>query len=155
MRADYMMMYSYNRERSLFITHAYGLSTEVWCCPVKLQSKKINMDNRTIARNLKKLRVAARYTQNEMAQTLGVKRSAYSNYESGEREVPYDVIEKASDFFGCDMTVLFEENENVDVMILASAFQLDGMAAEDAAEIMRFKDIVKSYLKMEAIETRL
>lgn len=33
MRADYMMMYSYNRERSLFITHAYGLSTEVWCCP--------------------------------------------------------------------------------------------------------------------------
>lgn len=35
MRADYMMMYSYNRERSLFITHAYGLSTEVWCCPIK------------------------------------------------------------------------------------------------------------------------
>lgn len=33
MRADYMMMYSYNRERSLFITHAYGLSTEVWQCP--------------------------------------------------------------------------------------------------------------------------
>lgn len=33
MRADYMMMYSYNRERFLFITHAYGLSTEVWCCP--------------------------------------------------------------------------------------------------------------------------
>lgn len=36
MRADYMMMYSYNRERSLFITHAYGLSTEVWCCPILL-----------------------------------------------------------------------------------------------------------------------
>lgn len=34
MRADYMMMYSYNRERSLFITHAYGLSTEVWQCPI-------------------------------------------------------------------------------------------------------------------------
>lgn len=52
------------------------------------------------------------------------------------------------------MTVLFEENENVDAMILASAFRLDGMTAEDAAEIMRFKDIVKSYLKMEAIEAR-
>ncbi len=108
----------------------------------------------TIARNLKKLREAARYTQNEMAQALGVKRSAYSNYESGDREVPYNVIEKASDFFSCEMTMLFEGNENVDGMILASAFQLDGITADDAVEIMRFKDIVKSYLKMEAIAAR-
>ena len=52
------------------------------------------------------------------------------------------------------MTILFEENENVDAMILASAFRIEGMTAEDAVEIMRFKDIVKSYLKMEAIEAR-
>ena len=110
--------------------------------------------DKTIARNLKKLRETARYTQDEVAQALGITRSAYSNYESGDREVPYDVIEKASDFFGCDMTVLFEENENVDAMILASAFRIDGIAPEDAGEIMRFKDIVKSYLKMEAIEAR-
>ncbi|ROS85204.1 MULTISPECIES: helix-turn-helix domain-containing protein [Bacteroidales] len=110
--------------------------------------------DKIIARNIKKLRETARYTQDEIAQALGVTRSAYSNYESGDREVPYDVIEKASDFFGCDMAVLFEENENVDAMILASAFRLDGMTDDDAAEIMRFKDIVKSYLKMEAIEAR-
>ncbi len=110
--------------------------------------------DKIIARNIKKLRETARYTQDEIAQALGVTRSAYSNYESGDREVPYDVIEKASDFFGCDMAVLFEENENVDAMILVSAFRLDGMTADDAAEIMRFKDIVKSYLKMEAIEAR-
>ena len=110
--------------------------------------------DKIIARNIKKLRETARYTQDEIAQALGVTRSAYSNYESGDREVPYDVIEKASDFFGCDMAVLFEENENVDAMILASAFRLDGMTDDDAAEIMRFKDIVKSYLKMEAIQAR-
>ena len=110
--------------------------------------------DKIIARNIKKLRETARYTQDEIAQALGVTRSPYSNYESGDREVPYDVIEKASDFFGCDMAVLFEENENVDAMILASAFRLDGMTDDDAAEIMRFKDIVKSYLKMEAIEAR-
>lgn len=110
--------------------------------------------DKIIARNIKKLRETARYTQDEIAQALGVTRSAYSNYESGDREVPYDVIEKASDFFGCDMAVLFEENENVDAMILVSAFRLDGMTDDDAAEIIRFKDIVKSYLKMEAIEAR-
>ena len=110
--------------------------------------------NKIIGSNIKKLRETARYTQDEVAQAIGITRSAYSNYESGNREVPYDVIEKASDFFGCDMAMLFEENENVDAMILASAFRLDGMTSEDAVEIMHFKDIVKSYLKMEAIEVR-
>ena len=110
--------------------------------------------DKTIARNLKKLRETARYTQDEVAQSLGITRSAYSNYESGDREMPYDVIEKASNFFGCEMTMLFEENDNVDAMILATAFRIDGIAPEDAGEIMRFKDIVKSYLKMEAIEAR-
>ena len=108
----------------------------------------------TIATNLKKLREAARYTQDEVAQALGITRSAYSNYESGQREAPYDVLEKVSDLFGCDMYVLFEENENADAMILASAFRLDGLTDEDADEIVRFKDIVKSYLKMEAIEAK-
>lgn len=111
------------------------------------------MDN-VIARNLKKLREIAGYTQEDVAQALGITRSAYSNYEGGGREIPYDVIENASDFFGCDMTILFEENENVDALILASAFRIDGITHEDAAEIMRFKDIVKSYLKMEAIGAR-
>lgn len=110
--------------------------------------------NKVIARNIKKLRETGRYTQEEVARALGIMRSAYSNYESGEREVSYDVIEKASDFFGCDMTQLFEENDNVDAYIPASAFRLDGMTQRDAMEIMRFKDIVRSYLKMEAIEAR-
>ena len=110
--------------------------------------------DKNISRNLKKLRETARYAQDEVAHALGITRSAYSNYESGDREMPYDVIEKASDFFGCDMMVLFEDNENVDAMILASAFRIDGIAPEDAGEIMRFKDIVKSYLKMEAIEAK-
>lgn len=110
--------------------------------------------DKAISRNLKKLRETARYTQYEVAQALGITRSTYSNYESGEREMPYNVIEKASDFFGCDMTVLFEENENVDAMILASAFRIDSITPEDAGEIMKFKDIVKSYLKMEAIEAK-
>ena len=108
----------------------------------------------TIATNLKKLREAARYTQDEVAQALGITRSAYSNYESGEREAAYDVLEKVSDLFGCDMYVLFEDNENADAMILASAFRLDGLTDEDAEEIVRFKDIVKSYLKMEAFEAK-
>lgn len=108
--------------------------------------------NKTVATNLKKLREATRYTQYEVSQSLGITRSAYSNYESGEREVPYDILEKASNLFGCDMYIFFEDNDKVDAMILASAFRLDGLTENDASEIIRFKDIVKSYLKMEVID---
>ncbi len=50
--------------------------------------------NNMLANNLKKLRETAFYTQEQVSQALGVSRSAYSNYESGEREVPYDILEK-------------------------------------------------------------
>lgn len=110
--------------------------------------------DKIIAKNIKKLRETARYTQEEVAKALGITRSAYSNYESGEREIPYDIIERASDFFGCEMVLLFDENDYVDAQILASAFRIDDLMPEDAEEIMRFKDVVKSYLKMESIEAR-
>lgn len=110
--------------------------------------------NKTTASNLKKLREAARYTQEDVAHALGISRSAYSNYESGDRETPYDILEKASNLFGCDMYVFFEDNANVDDLILASAFRIDGITPDDTREIMRFKEIVKAYMKMEAIEAR-
>lgn len=111
--------------------------------------------NTIVVHNIKKFREVALYTQDEMAQVIGITPSDYIGYESGDREVPYyDVIEKACDMFGCDMTVLFEDNEDVDALILTSAFRIDNMTTEDAKEIMRFNDIVTSYLRMEAIETR-
>ena len=113
----------------------------------------LDMD-KILARNLKRIREAARYTQDEVSSAIGVTRSAYSNYESGEREMPYDVIERVSDFFGCDMMLLFEENDMTEHQIFATAFRVDGLIDDDAAEVMRFKDVVKSYLKMEAIERK-
>lgn len=89
-----------------------------------------------------------------MATALGITRSAYSNYESGEREMPYNITEKASNLFGCEMNILFENNNTNDALILASAFRLNGIEASDADEIIRFKDIVKSYIKMGKIEAR-
>lgn len=107
--------------------------------------------NTIIGNNLKKLRSVSGYTQDEVASALGIRRSAYSNYECGEREMPYDILEKASNLFGCEQYVFFEEEASVDNMILASAFRLEGLDKNDLPEIIRFKDIVKSYLKMERL----
>ena len=50
-------------------------------------------ENQIIGRNMKALREANSYTQEQVAAYLGINRSAYANYESGEREAPIDVLE--------------------------------------------------------------
>lgn len=107
--------------------------------------------NKIIGNNLKKLRNISAYTQDEIASALSITRSAYSNYESGDREMPLDLLEKASNLFGCELYLFFEEDAIADDMILASAFRLDGLCESDLQEIIRFKDMVKSYLKMEQL----
>lgn len=107
--------------------------------------------NQVIGENLKNLKKISGFSQDEIARTIGVSRSAYSNYEAGTREMPYDVLEKAATLFGCEPGLLFEENATARNEIMACAFRVDDLTAEDLQEIMYFKDIVKNYLKMERI----
>lgn len=60
-------------------------------------------ENQIIGRNMKAMREANSYTQEQVAAYLGINRSAYANYETGEREAPIDVLEKACNLFGCEM----------------------------------------------------
>lgn len=106
--------------------------------------------NEIIGHNLKRIRSIADFTQDEVATALGINRSAYSNYESGNREMPLDLLEKAADLFGCELYAFFEENVSED-MILAVAFRIENLKENDLNEIMRFKDIVKSYIKMDQL----
>lgn len=110
--------------------------------------KSINL---TIGENLKKIREISGFTQEQVAQFIGIERSAYSNYEGGIREVPYSVLEKISDLFGCEPYLLFEDNIHMDDEIMATAFRISDLGYEDLKEVANFKDIVKSYLKMERL----
>ena len=100
--------------------------------------------NQIVGENLKKTRELSGFTQEQVAKSIGVERSAYSNYESGVREVPFHLLEKIADLFGCEAFLLFEDNVEADNEILATE---EG----DLKEIAHFKDLVKSYLKMERI----
>ena len=104
--------------------------------------------NQIIGENLKKIRELSGFTQEQIAKSIGIERSAYSNYEGGTREVPYDILEK---LFGCEPFILFEDNVQADNEILATAFRISDLEDDDLKEIANFKDIVKSYLKMERI----
>ena len=105
----------------------------------------------TIAKNLKALREANGYTQEKVAEYLGVGRSAYANYESGERETPLDVLEKAAALFGCELSLLFEEDEAAMRNMLVCAFRADNLNTADMHEVASFKNVVMNYLKMERL----
>lgn len=107
--------------------------------------------NKIVGNNLKKMRNASSFSQEEISSALGITRSAYSNYESADREMPLKVLEKASNLFGCELYAFFEEDAMSDDVILASAFRFDDLCNSDLQEIIKFQDIVKSYIKMDRL----
>lgn len=104
-----------------------------------------------VGRNLKALREANGYTQEQVANFLGIGRSAYANYEAGERETPMEVMERASELFGCELALLFDEDEQAVRNMLVCAFRADNLSVNDMKEVAAFKNIVLNYMKMERL----
>ena len=108
-------------------------------------------DRLIIAKNIKLLRQASNYTQENVASFLGIGRSAYSNYESGDRELPLSCMEKLADLYGCDAYMLYEENESVIESKLATAFRVDNLSPADMEQIAAFKRVVRNSLMMDTM----
>ena len=107
--------------------------------------------NQIVGENLKNLREIAGFTQEQTAKVIGIERSAYGNYEAGVREMPYNLVEKVADLFGCEPLLFFEDNIQASNELMETAFRLSDLEDNDLQEIAKFKDIMKSYLKMERI----
>ena len=110
--------------------------------------------NKRIGNNLKKIRSISSFTQEEVAAALGINRSAYSNYECGNQGMPVDLLEKTADLFGCELYVFFEEKLSEDIF-LATTLRIDELNSNDLQEIVHFKDILKSYIKMDLLAAAL
>ena len=104
-----------------------------------------------IPKNTKRMREACRFTQEQVSQFLGIGRSAYSNYETGDRELPLEVMEKLADLYGCDLFLLYEEDADIVKNMLTTAFRVDDLSADDMKQIADFKAVVKNYLKMDLL----
>ena len=113
------------------------------------------MNERTIiSENIRRMREACKFTQEQVSQFLGIGRSAYSNYETGDRELPLEVMERLADLYGCDLYLLYEKDTDLVKNMLTTAFRVDDLSAEDMKQIADFKAVVKNYLKMDMLLER-
>ena len=104
--------------------------------------------DKTVSNNLRLLRETSGYTQKQIAEYLGVNRSAYANYESGDRTAPLSVLESVAKLFGIDLAMLFADDESSVQSLLLCAFRADGLCVEDMKQVAEFKDVAMAYLKM-------
>lgn len=60
----------------------------------------------------KSLRLSYKLTQDELAKSLGISKSAISMYENGNREPDFVTLEKIADFYNVDMDYLLGRSTN-------------------------------------------
>jgi transcriptional regulator with XRE-family HTH domain len=88
------------------------------------------------------------YTQDKVAEFLGIKREMISFYETGEREVPLEVLEKLSDLFGVDLDVFFVDNVDEALAEVVFAYRKNDFDDDNMDAMAEFGKMVKNYLKI-------
>jgi transcriptional regulator with XRE-family HTH domain len=104
--------------------------------------------NEIIGSNIKNIREAMGLSQEDLAKFLNVKRENISYYETGNRNIPSEIVTKCADLFGVDEYDLMEENAEMQIANVAFAFRADALVADDLPQIASFRKVVKNYLKM-------
>ena len=110
--------------------------------------------NPQIGRNIKLYREKLNFTQDTLADYLGVKREMISYYENGKRPVELSKLEKLADLFDVELLELLQENPSPVELELKFAFRSEGLEESDISSISAFQRIVRNYLKMRTILER-
>lgn len=91
--------------------------------------------------NLKKARLERGYSQKEVAENIGVAKSTYSLYESGNREPNVETIKKIADFLEISSDRLLGLREPITI---AAHFDGTQYTQEQLERIKAFAAFIKS-----------
>lgn len=105
--------------------------------------------NDNIGKKLKQLRKERRYTQEYVAQSLGITRSTVSNYEIGRRTPHLKELERMAAFYGAGLDFFGVSDTDQAFDLLARArevFQSEDVARDDKEKL--HKELMKLYLEL-------
>jgi len=111
--------------------------------------KNNSMDLSVIGYNIKKIREMEKISQSEVARYLGVDQSLISKFESGERTVSADMLEKLTKLFCLPISFLTSSSGIIPQGKVA--FRTDGMRFEDMCNLAEVNTIILNQLEMDRI----
>ena len=98
-----------------------------------------------LAENIRALRKKLGYTQEQIADYIGVSAAAVTQYETGARVVPATTVSKLALLFNVDEYELYQEDPQQQQLLSAFAFRADELQPQDLKSISEFKKIVLNY----------
>ena len=102
-----------------------------------------------IAKRFSELRDRSGFTQGIIAEYLGVDQSYISKCEKGERQFSVDVLDKASELFGC--TIEYFVNESTEFTQMPIALRAKSVTLEDLNTISAMNKIALNLRFMESL----
>lgn len=106
-------------------------------------------DMKTIGANLKALRENAGLRQKHIAGYLGVDQSLISKFESGERAISSDMLDKLAALFCCPVSAIALSDECKSSVKFA--FRTMGIDSEDLKALAAINRIALNQMQMDAI----
>lgn len=107
----------------------------------------------SLTRNLRALRKAHGYTQEDMSKMLNIERQSYSNYETGRRIPNIEVLSTIADFLGVTVDFLIQDfpepadihsSASSDYSVMQLVTDYLSMSKEDQKEVRQFIAFRKS-----------
>ncbi len=106
-------------------------------------------DLKTLGANIKTLRQRAGLRQKHIAGYLGVDQSLVSKFESGERAISSDMLDKIAALFCCPVSVLMSPNECESPVLFA--FRTTGVEGEDLEALAMINRIALNQMLMDEL----
>lgn len=108
------------------------------------------IDKQRIGKQLKELRISRGWRQLEVADRVGLSRSAISNIEAGKRAMTLSTLKRFCEVYQIDVSYFDIETENFDEALdltsrLEAIFASDEIPADKKDEL--YRDIMKIYLE--------
>ena len=103
-----------------------------------------------IAKKIKILRKTRGYTQQQLADLLGVQRATISNYEIGRRSPHIKELARLAEILGVNLEYFGVSNDDLADLIAKArvVFDDDNIPTEEKAKV--YKEILKLYLQLDA-----
>ncbi|MDR3286413.1 MAG: helix-turn-helix domain-containing protein [Prevotellaceae bacterium] len=101
-----------------------------------------------LSKNIRTLRENLGYTQAQIGGFLGVSAAAVTQYETGVREIPVEVVSKLSLLFNVDEYELYQDSPQQQEILAAFAFRSEQFSESDLKNIIALKKIILNYFHL-------